>query len=773
MTPSSRHLWQRVYINGIERFTDAGSAIVINESLSSLTRVAEFDLARQPGAEPDVGDDVRIDWIDFENGIYWTIFGGTINSLEVESQPWRFTVRATGQLALLRKVRTGDDKDFSGMTEGTAWKYVMDACGINYDDADVADTGYELGERVAVKWLLDTPASSVIQSLDEVFGMATIEIGDDRVIRFPYDPVPDDGTGSVATYERGASIDFQGHRRSYGDRDRIQNIWIVRGANVQIDENCSGQVWARSVATNPQLGRRVRVQTQEFQSDLIQDEAVAEALVRRFMSISNRSPDEATATAENNPNVHPGSKITITDTTYGIDADPRYFTVTSVDRTGFDMSLTLVAGPGGGEGTVTHGVDRVCNDTHTDTDWPGSFDFPPFDTPPVIPGTDIDFDFPTFTWEYYGGFPEPPGGGGGETPTSDETADGFDYCITPTADDWEVTTGSASFSDGGITLPNVSTPAEVSLISAHLPLNPPNRIRVRGSFESSSNGTTGAPIMSVNLQDGTDYAGLQAEWFPVSGDGFFYTFGFDGGFHQTDYSDLFVSGGFDFEFTNVIATGEIVSRLNNAALANVSNGPFSDAVLLIGGAAAESLEFRFTSLRICFADDGSSDSLAIVEFWVPDSETANHAFTAGGDVITDFGAAHYIGDSRTLGDSWALSGTITPTVTNSAQVGMGADGLSFEYYFTIYSTSDGGGVELGSLVGSDFNASDYSAGSHTFVLAYDGVDTLTLNLDSGALIMSHTTDDTGNPPAVPLYVSVRGYSNPSGGNTHFSGLGLA
>lgn len=435
MAATQRRLWSRVYLNDVWTLTSGD--ITVNESLDSLTRVAEFDLAEQPTVAPAESDAVRIQWLDIDAATGWDLFGGEINAVEIESQPWAYVVRCTGQLSRLRRVRTASDLDLTGMTDGEAWKAVADYCGVTYDAADIADAGYVLGERVAVSWLLDVPGSQIIGELDTVLGMATIEIGNDRVIRFPYDPTPNDATGLYRTYTRGESIDFTAHRRTRGDRDQIQNVWVVRGATATDNDNCSLTPWARAESGNAQLGRGVSVTTQTFSSDLIQDEALAEAIVRRQMRLTNRLPDDATAECENDPNMHPGAKIAIVDPAYGVDADPRYFLVTAVNRTGAAMTLTLTAGPGGSEGTVTHGVDRVCNDLHFDVDWPGSFSFPGFDFPPFDIGFDLDFsvDFP---FDF----------GGLVVPALDEKDVAGSGGTTPGSGDWLVAYGDWTFGDG-------------------------------------------------------------------------------------------------------------------------------------------------------------------------------------------------------------------------------------------------------------------------------------------------------------------------------------
>lgn len=380
MTWTTRRLMHRVKINGDVVLT---GEVRISESIDQLSRVAEFSLSQQPENVPVEGDTVLIESFDFTADVVRSVYGGTVNAITTESFPWSMTLVCTDQLRLLDRVRQSTDLDLTGMTPKEALMAVLDSVGCTYDPDDLADPDYELGEREPLAWLIHTPGSQITSELSEVFGCVLLTVGNDRILWLSHDATPEDGAGSYATYTRGESIDFAGHGRSHGDRTRIQNNWIVRGVTAEISKQCTAQAWSKAIGTNPQLGRRRRTTEQSFQSDLIQSEDLAEAIARRLMRLTNRLPDERTTPMVNDPNVHPCTKLIIVDPTYGL-GGTTYATVLAVDRTGNQMTLRLSAGPGGDEGTVTHGVDKVCNDTHTDLDWPGDgFDFPDFDFPPI------------------------------------------------------------------------------------------------------------------------------------------------------------------------------------------------------------------------------------------------------------------------------------------------------------------------------------------------------------------------------------------------------
>jgi hypothetical protein len=397
-----------VFINGVQVRTTGD--VTISESLDNLSRVAEFELAEQPHPEPEKDDPVLIQWLDYTAGVSYNAFGGTVDSTDVESDPWSYVVRCVDQLEKLRFATTSDIT-FTG-TEGQAVRTILTAVGVSYSSSSISDSGYGLGSHVPIKWLKDTPGSQVVEELNSVFGMVLMTIGNNHVIRFPIDMPPANSTGQYRTFSKGHDADWAAHSRSSGGRDAIQNIWSVLGVSMPCGAKgkCTCQPWARAVAPTPYRGgRRVRVVAQSISSDLIQDESLAIAVVKRQMWLTNRQPLGSTIDTLYDPNIHPGSKIGLIDHTYGIGDSTRRCTVTSVDATGPALQISAICGTPGSIGTVTSGVDKVCNDTHTSVDIPGSYDPPPFDYPPIdngIPFNDSTLpigptvpDLPPFTFD--------------------------------------------------------------------------------------------------------------------------------------------------------------------------------------------------------------------------------------------------------------------------------------------------------------------------------------------------------------------------------------
>lgn len=445
------------FVGGVQVRT-AGD-VLVTESRDNLCRVVEFELAEQPAAEPAEGDPVLVQWLDYAAGVAYDAFGGTVNSVEVESDPWAMVVRCTDQLERLRRVPTADH-DLTGLTATAALREILDACNVAYDPADLAAVPYVLGARAPVKWLEGVPGSQVAAELNDVFGMILQTVGNDRVVWFRPDLPPADGAGAYRTFTKGTDADWFAHRRAHGDRDAIQNRWFATGAGVPCGPSaaCTCTPWAKAVAANPQLGgRRIRVAAQSASSELIQDEALAEFVVRRQMGLTNRQPDTATLETVYDPNLHPGTKVGLVDPTFGIDAaGARYCTAIAVDATGPALSATLVCGPPGGAGTVTTGVEKVCNDTRTGVDWPGGFDPPDFGFPPLDGGLAFDpldfFGFPPAI-AVVGGTPEEGGGGGGPTDLLGVNLDNWEE-VAPT-----FTNGPSTLvvsAEGGAYYPSIS-----------------------------------------------------------------------------------------------------------------------------------------------------------------------------------------------------------------------------------------------------------------------------------------------------------------------------
>lgn len=370
------------------------SDISITEDMSQLTTVAEFSVATRGGSLPVEDQPLVIYWVDFHNHRKVPVFGGTIDSIEVESTPWSYRCRCVDQLAGLRRTKNGSDMNLTGMTDGEAWKAIADYCDVTYDDDDIADQGYILGARAPIYWLADgqTPGSSMIQELDSIFRCMTLTIGNNRVIRLNYDPFPPNGDQAKQTYTKGISLRWQAHHRSRGGSDTIQNVWNIKGVTIESEDNsCTTQPWARAVDGNEVLGGPGRkVVEQSVDSDLIQDTSLAEWIAKWKMGDTNRRAETGTANIFNDPNIHPGAVVGLHDGTQGIDANIRWALVQSVQRNGPVMTLTFTAGPAGDIGTITSGMDVQCNDTSSDG---GDADdgFDP-DDPGELPDTSLDDD---------------------------------------------------------------------------------------------------------------------------------------------------------------------------------------------------------------------------------------------------------------------------------------------------------------------------------------------------------------------------------------------
>lgn len=366
--------------------------ISITEDMSQLTTVAEFSVAMRGASIPVEDQPLVIYWVDYHNHRKTPVFGGTIDSIEVESTPWSYKCRCVDQLANLRRTKNSSDMDLTGMTDGEAWKAIADYCDVTYDDDDIADQGYVLGARAPIYWLADgqTPGSSMIQELDNIFRCTTLTIGNNRVIRLAYDPYPSTGDNAKLTYTKGISLRWQSHHRSRGGSDTVQNVWKVTGVSIESEDNsCTTQPYARAWDGNAVLGGPgVKVAEQSVDSDLIQDQSLAEAIVKWKMKDTNRRSETGTAVAFNDPNIHPGTVIGLQDETDGIAADPRWVLVQNVQRGFPSMTLTFTAGPPGDEGTVVSGMDVQCNDTSsTGTGADDGFDFT---DPGELPDTSLD-----------------------------------------------------------------------------------------------------------------------------------------------------------------------------------------------------------------------------------------------------------------------------------------------------------------------------------------------------------------------------------------------
>lgn len=415
MSLSVSSIWHRFRIGGTQQ--DLTGEVQQTEQLEAwTTMVADVELYDHPALVQ--GSEVDIWQVDLEGLTVAPQFGGYLNKVRGTANPNVVKLQLQGPCHRFRRA-TQNGLDLTGMTDGEAWMAIADACNVPYDPADITDTGYVLGAQTDVFWRRDMDGWQMIRELDQVFGMATIEIEDGRVIRFAYDRVPADAN-ITRTFTGGVDADFYDLEREYWGLDEIQNKWEVRGASWKDADNCTLTPWAKADGPNAAFDTvNVRVSGQTFSSDLIQDEALAEAIVRRMMRWWNREPNLATVITENDPSIHPGHVIGLNEeTSYGMNLDESAatnpFLVLTVDRKGDLMTLNCVGGAAGDQGTVTTGVERRCNKTSGDLDLPGLYTPPLVTVPPLYvpdPYVCLSFGGPG------GVCPDDEGGGGG-TPVS-------------------------------------------------------------------------------------------------------------------------------------------------------------------------------------------------------------------------------------------------------------------------------------------------------------------------------------------------------------------
>lgn len=747
--PTVVNIKYAVFINGVQVQIAAGP--VINEALGNLCRVCEFELAEQPEAEPQMDDTILVQLLDYTNEVTYDLFGGTTSALDTDSEPWSYVIQSTDQLERLRRAPQNDHV-YTGMTVTEAMQDILDSCNIDYDLADLVDIDYVLGDKVKISWPAEVAGSDMVTSFNDVFGTVLQTIGNDRVIWFLPELPPTSGTGKYRDFEKGVNADWPTHHRQRGTRDNIQNLWDVRGASWPCGSGdppeCTCQPWAKSIHGNSQLGgRRIRTVTQSITSDLIQDESLAEYVVRRQMRLTNRIPDTAVVDTLNDTNIHPGTKIGLIDHTYGINTEAlRLCTTTSVDRNGNDMTLNLICGTPGNEGTVTHGVEKVCNDTHSDIDVPGGFDPPDFDVPDLDIGIDLDpldFDF-DFDITVIGGTNPPVGGGSGS-------------CFVPVGSDWDDQGFSLTFGSGSAQFNDGSEGPEILLIDpATIDYSDRVSWHTHVEFSGPGNGTTDVPIGSLGLRQtgANETARVTWEWDSASGLGFIYLYGFDAGFHQEDVTAADIHGGFDLDIiwnptadtiSYILDNGSTVYE--NSVILNAIPG---DAVFgRMAFASASALSMTTTDHDICI---GGGLILSGGD-WVTDSGSGTYG--DGSASLSGTSSAHNEAASREVTEDWRLIGRIIPG-GDEATFGMGADGLSFNFVVTLY---NGGPVEISTLEESITNGTDMTGQSYVdIILDFDsGTDTVTatFNPSSGPnVVLSAWANSSGNPYPT-LYPMVR------------------
>lgn len=414
--PNLRHFWQRILYGdpGSEVLVDSEAPPTIQQELeNAVTYVAEFNVSNWTDVMPVTGEPVTIDQIRLydETGDGYPmrpLFTGTLNTVTGRSYPNSATLSCTGPLAKLRKVRVAD-LDVSGMTDGEAWKEVMDFCGVAYDDANVDEWGYELGAVKPVIWRRGQSGAEFVAELDRVFGMATIELGDGSVWRFAYDKAPDayaddlySGIYNVAmTFTRGQEgATFYDNERDLGDVDQIGSYVRVQGLQYEgaegtADEGCTFDIYADAIADHPKLGAGQYVAPIDFSSDLIQHESLAKAVAVRIMRWGNREPDLLRVETANHASLTVGDLIEVRDEAPGIGITTyKRYLILRTARTADFMSLDCVGGAAGATGTITSGIrrccgtqleDGTCDETGTNPD-PGS---PPAPGVPGDPGVGV------------------------------------------------------------------------------------------------------------------------------------------------------------------------------------------------------------------------------------------------------------------------------------------------------------------------------------------------------------------------------------------------
>ena len=332
---------------------------VQNEYLEgAITRSLDVELYD----EPTLATNLQADLYQDIGAVTTPQFKGHSNRISASAFPHRVVITNVGPLARLRQCPTRNH-NLTGMTDGAAVRYILFHCNINFVDANIQSNGYTLGEVQPIYWLRDMPGAEMIAELDRVFGMATIEIENGIILRFPYDRVPDEAD-ITKTYTVGVDAEVYEDQRDRGDLDAITNIWQVGGLSWTSDdeEGITSTIWARGEADNAAFNPGDRNRAGSFQSDIIQSQSLAEYIATRLMRWWNRQPDEITVVADNDISVRPGTVIGLHDDAYGLDltagADENPYLVLTVDRRGDDMTLHCVGGEAGAIGTVTSGIEE-------------------------------------------------------------------------------------------------------------------------------------------------------------------------------------------------------------------------------------------------------------------------------------------------------------------------------------------------------------------------------------------------------------------------------
>lgn len=399
VSPGQRSPFYRFKLSDIDR--DLAADYVQNEQLDGgITRVLEVELFDEVTLATNLQVELHQDERLFDTSNFQ--FRGHTNQISGTAYPNRVALTCVGPLARLRQCPSYNH-NLTGMTDGQAVRHILNACNIDYDTSDIGTAGYVLGAIRPIYWQRDTPGAAMIAELDRVFGMATTEIEDGRVVRRTYDRAPDEAD-ITQTYTINVDNEFWSTQRDRGDLDAITNLWEVTGLSWSTAKEDGGDgltrtIWARGSADNPAFSSGDRNRAGSFQSEIIQSTALAVTIAKRMMRWYNRQPDEITIGVQNDVSVYPGRVIGVSDDAYGITltagADETPYLVLTCDRRGDEMTLHCVGGAAGSEGTITGGVEVTDNTTSDPGDvTPTDYEPVPDPTPGICVLNPADAEVP-------------------------------------------------------------------------------------------------------------------------------------------------------------------------------------------------------------------------------------------------------------------------------------------------------------------------------------------------------------------------------------------
>jgi hypothetical protein len=377
-----RNVWHRILVGeeGAQTLIPSEDAVQIQETLiGAVTRVATFSFASETYSLAR-GVPVAIHQVilnsTFSDGyLERQQFQGTIDVTTATTSPHKVKVTCTGVLALLR-FTPDHDIELTG-TDITAARLILTTCGVPYTTADVGGWGYPIAQIKPIFWKKGQSGAEILNEIDRVFGCATIEVGEGRVVRFLYSLVPADYASGL--YGGAYSPDvqksfffgqsgstFYANEAEYGHADQIQNYWRVTGLQYEgeegaEDEGCSYQIYAEGKDVHPLLGADVFVGPNEFSSEFIQTEELAKAIAVRLMRWHNREANKLRIETANDANVSVGDLVAVRNPVYGIGlATATSYVVTNINRDGDFMTIDLVGGEAGESGVLTAGIEKCC-----------------------------------------------------------------------------------------------------------------------------------------------------------------------------------------------------------------------------------------------------------------------------------------------------------------------------------------------------------------------------------------------------------------------------